>query len=245
MKKQKNGGYSIVLATYKEYLNLKKLLPKLCTMMAKRKVGYEVVIVDDNSQDGIVGLVTTLKKEFPLRIVIRKNERGLASALLTGTRTVRFPNIIRMDADWSHLPSDLDRMLDFYEEQTQPHIVIGSRFVPGSIYLGKPLINQFASIIARTTCRILFRVPVIDLSNDFRILPKKSWKEISHRLSINGNAMLIQEVILLYKLGVPITEIPTTFKERQVGSSKLVLVNEIQRFLTAFPILLRNSFDLD
>ena len=57
--------------------------------------------------------------------------------------------------------------------------------------------------------------------------------------------MLIQEVILLYKLGVPITEIPTTFKERQVGSSKLVLVNEIQRVLTAFPILLRNSFDLD
>ncbi len=246
-KKRSQGlSYSIVLATYKECANLKKLLPLVCSLMEKRKAEYEIVMVDDNSNDGTEKLVAELKKKKkPIRLIIRKKERGLATALIKGTQLTKNTHVIRMDADWSHHPQDLMKMMDFYEKQKQPHVVIGSRFVKGSLYSGKPFINQLASLTARTACRILFRIPVIDLSNDFRIFPKKVWNDISTRLSIIGNAVLIQEVILIHKSGIKITEIPTTFKEREVGNSKLVLVNEIKRFFSAFPILFLNSIGQD
>jgi dolichol-phosphate mannosyltransferase len=243
IKKNTRGfSYSIVLATYKEYPNLKQLLPQLCAIMEKRKAKYEIVIVDDNSNDGTEQLVAQLKKKKkPLRLTIRKKERGLASALIKGTHLVKMEHIIRMDADWSHHPKDLVKMMNFYERQPQPQVVIGSRFVRASVYTGKPFINRVASLTARTACRILFRIPVIDLSNDFRIFPKKTWRSISSHLTISGNAVLIQEIILFHKSKIKITEIPTTFKEREVGNSKLVLLNEIERFFTAFPILFLNS----
>jgi dolichol-phosphate mannosyltransferase len=239
-------SYSLVIATFKEAPNLKALLPVLLELLKKRSKEFELIIVDDNSQDGTTEVIAQLQKKWPtLRLITRTNKRGLASALKDGTLAAKHDHIIRMDADWSHHPDDLAKMITEYETWAGRKVIVGSRFIGGSVYLGKPFINRMASALGRRACLICFKVPVKDLTNDFRIFPRALWRQIAPNLTIDGNTALVQELILLHQAGAEVVEVPTTFKEREVGQSKLRVLAEVKKFFRAFPVLLKNAhFDL-
>ncbi len=242
-RSRKKLSYSVVLPTYKECPNLKRLLPQLGKFFSGRGKPFEIIIVDDNSRDGTKELIRNLKAEYSsLRLITRKKVRGLASALVRGTKAAKFPHIIHMDSDLAHQVKDLRRLVRHYEQHLEPVMVVGSRFIEGSAYTGKPKLNQLASLVGRFISRWFFRLKVLDTSNNFRIFPAKIWLKTLKHLTINGNALLIQELILFQKYGAKILEIPITYKERRLGHSKLNIWLEAKRFFKAFPKLLHNAY---
>ena len=91
---------SIVIPTYKEKENIEPLVERIHTSMSKWD--YEIVIVDDNSADGSEELIAGLAPEYPVKIIVRKNKRGLSSAVVDGIASTSSESVIVMDADLQH-----------------------------------------------------------------------------------------------------------------------------------------------
>lgn len=121
---------SIVVPTYREGSNLPILVPQIDRAMRAAGYSYEIVIVDDDSPDDTASVCDDLARRFPLRLHVRKSERGLATAVVHGLRAARGKILAVMDADLSHPP---DRLPDLIEplEEASADFVIGSRYVPG------------------------------------------------------------------------------------------------------------------
>lgn len=118
---------SIVIPTYREAENIPVLVPRVTHALQDRP--HEIIIVDDDSNDGIVEAVATLRKEqHVVRLVVIKECRGLSSAVLEGFREARGSVLVCMDADLSHPPEMLPRMVDMLERD-EAEFVIGSRYV--------------------------------------------------------------------------------------------------------------------
>src|SRR6185369_7424099 len=99
---------SIIIPTYREVENLKKLIPRIVAVMNLRKDAYEILIVDDHSRDGTEDLVQQFAHQgIPLSLYVRLEERGLATAVLFGMRKAKGLILVCMDADLSHQPEDL------------------------------------------------------------------------------------------------------------------------------------------
>ncbi len=125
---------AIVVPTYREAENLPLLLKRIESTLSAHPWRYEVVIVDDNSQDGTVEAVEAMAAAGrKVRLIVRKNERGLSSAVVHGFRDVaqRVDTLVCMDADLSHEPESLPALLKELEEN-DADFVIGSRYVPGA-----------------------------------------------------------------------------------------------------------------
>ena len=96
---------SIIIPTYKEKENIVPLIERIHNSLSK--YDYEIVIVDDNSADGSEELVAGLAKKYPVKIIVRKNKRGLSSAVVDGIASTESEFVIVMDADLQHPPEVL------------------------------------------------------------------------------------------------------------------------------------------
>lgn len=239
-------SYSVVLPTYKEVENLKVLIPDLLKMFKQIKRGGEIIIVDDASDDGTREFVEKLKKQGqPVRLIERRKEKGLASAIRRGVDEAREANIIRMDSDLAHTAGDLKRLINKYEKNDGEVVVIGSRYVSGGTFKGKPLLNRLASFVGGFIIRSFFHLPIRDTSNNFRIFPKKLWESIRLQLTLEGNIMLVQELVLMKKAGYYFIELPISYLERRLGESKLQVWKETKKFFLALPTLWQNMTSYD
>ena len=108
--------------------------------------------------------------------------------------------------------------------------VIGSRYLPGSRFEGKPLINKITSIIGQLVVKLLLNIQVTDTSNNYRIFKKEIWEKIKNKLHPEGNIMITEIVYLAEKNGFRIKEIPIVYIERRHGKSKLSVFKETLRF---------------
>lgn len=233
--------YSVILPAYKELENLKILIPNLLQMFRKIKRESEIIVVDDNSNDGTREFLEGLrKKSKPVRLIERRNERGISSAMLRGTDEASYENIVHMDSDLAHDVKDLEHLLKEYEKKDDKYVVIGSRYAKGSTFQGKPLLNILASKVGRLVIRYFFGLPIHDASNNFRIFSKKVWQQIRTQLTLEGNVMLVQELILMKKAGCQFTEMSTSYIERRLGESKLSVAKETKNFFKALPALWRD-----
>jgi dolichol-phosphate mannosyltransferase len=199
---------------------------------------FEIIIVDDNSRDGTSELVKQLNSQTKkIRLIERTDEKELSTAVIRGMREAKYLHTIRMDADLSHTVKDLATLVDRYERENALSVIIGSRFLQKSIYIGKPWLNQLSSMVGRTFTKLVFQMPVIDSSNNFRIIPKKIWNDIESSLNSRGNVMFVEEVLQMAKNGVQFIEMPITYKERRLGKSKLQVLQETVKFMKAIPHL--------
>jgi len=122
---------SVIVPTYQEAANVDELVRRIASALEYAYPAYEVILVDDDSGDGIEHIVRQLQSErFPVRLLVRTEERGLSTAVLHGFRAATGDVLVCMDADLSHPPEKLPSLVEALADD-RADFVIGSRYVPG------------------------------------------------------------------------------------------------------------------
>jgi len=219
---------SIVIPTYNEEGNIEKMLTLTNEILKKSGVSHELIVVDDQSKDATRAVVKELQKKISeIKLIERDSERGLATALIAGYTAARGEWLGSMDADLASDPQHLPEMITALKEND---FVIGSRYLPGSKFQGKPFLNQLASILGQFLVRWLLKIKVRDTSNNYRLFKKEVWEAIKNLLHPNGNIMITEIAYLAEKAGFRMKEIPIIYIERRHGKSKLSIWQEAMNF---------------
>lgn len=184
----------------------------------------DILVVDDNSPDGTGAVADALaEKEKRISVLHREKKEGLGRAYLAGfkwglERGYRY--LLEMDADFSHDPRYLPRLLDEAEAGTD--LVLGSRYVQGggtvNWGIGRQLISRGGSLYART----ILGIPVRDVTGGFKCFHRKVLEAIDlEAVRSNGYAFQIELTYRTLKKGFRVKEIPIVFEDRRVGQSKM------------------------
>lgn len=183
-----------------------------------------ILIIDDSSPDGTGDLADSLAERYPdaLRVVHRQGKQGLGTAYVAGFRYALerdFECVFEMDADFSHDPRYLPTLLAAAEEAD---LVIGSRYVPGGRTpdwgLSRRLISGFGNVYART----LLRLPVRDCTAGYKCYRRVVLESFDlDAIRLEGYAFQIETVYQAFRKGFRIKEVPITFPDRKLGTSKM------------------------
>jgi len=213
---------SIVVPTYREADNLALLARSIDAALGDFEGGYELLFVDDDSRDGSEELTAELSQRFPLRILVRKGERGLATAVIEGIRASTGDLVVVMDGDLSHPPGAIPIMVERLQSGASD-FVLGSRYVDGgsvdeewSVF--RKLNSGIASILARPLCDLK------DPMSGFFALRRADMPDL-RRLSPIGYKIAL-EILVKGDFRAP-TEVPIHFAERKHGESKLSLKEQL------------------
>ena len=210
----------IVIPTYNEKETLAPLVGALFTLGV---TGLEVIVVDDSSPDGTDDEVEKLRKTHPIYLIRRQRKLGLGSAYISGFKkalALGADYIFEMDADFSHDPNDVPRLLQAAEQGAD--LVIGSRRVIGGKIKGWNWRRHLTSYAATILARWLLKLKTRDVTAGFRCFRRRVLEHINLD-AITSNGYAFQEE-LLYRTeqaGFRVAEIPVTFTDRRQGKSKL------------------------
>ena len=230
--------FSIVIPTYNESENILRLISEIEKNLPTSDF-TEIIVVDDNSPDGTGKLVedcitkkgikakeknSSHTKNHILKVVHRTGKEGLIPAILDGVRQSSGTNVLIMDADFSHPPEVIPKMMS--ELKRNPNsIVIGSRYIEGGKVVGWPVRRKILSKGASTLARLGLNVKnVKDPMSGLFALPRELIQNIS--IATKGYKILLE--ILVKNKEIPVIEVPYTFTDRQSGKSKMsynVIVN--------------------
>ncbi|MBP7735605.1 MAG: glycosyltransferase family 2 protein [Spirochaetes bacterium] len=213
---------SIIVPTYHEAENIPELTQQINGVLTGEKINYEIIIVDDDSRDGIDRVVKGLSRAYPVDLHVRINEKGLSSAVILGFSLARGNICVVMDADLSHPPGKISELIKPIMEG-KSEFVIGSRFVPGGSI---PHFNWFRKLNAWVS-RMLARplAAVRDPMSGFFAFPKHLLASAGDRLNPLGFKIGLE---LLVKTDPRnIMEIPIQFQKRLHGESKLSLKEQL------------------
>jgi len=207
----------IVIPTYNEAQNIEKLLKAIFKQSIP---DLSVIVVDDSSPDRTANIVRSLQSTSDIHLIERSGKLGLGSAYITGFKKaleLGATHIFEMDADFSHDPEDLPRLLE-----ADADLVIGSRKIDGGDIVGWGFVRTWMSNGAMVFSRLLLGLKTKDVTAGFRCF-KRAVLEHLDLDSISSNGYAFQEELLYRteKAGFTVKEIPVTFIDRQKGSSKL------------------------
>jgi dolichol-phosphate mannosyltransferase len=205
---------SIVVPTYNERGRLAELVTSALDAWRRHGLDGELVIVDDNSPDGTGELADRLAAGRPIQVVHRAGKLGLGTAVVEGFAAARSPVVGVMDADLSHPPELLPRMLSVLHDH-QADLVIGSRYVPGGGARDWPTARLLMSRLACLLARPL--TPVRDATSGFFLIRRALAREV--RISAGGFKICLELLIR----GQPrvVAEVPYVFVDRAIGESKM------------------------
>ncbi|HEY7630253.1 MAG TPA: polyprenol monophosphomannose synthase [Thermoleophilaceae bacterium] len=216
-------GAWLVLPTYNEAENIVPFVRAVLPQLASAAPDHHLLIVDDNSPDGTGALADELALEFEqVEVFHRPAKQGLGRAYLAGFRRALDSGadlILEMDADFSHDPADVPRLI---EAAASSDLVLGSRYVRGGGVSDWGLLRRLVSRGGCWYAQHMLRVPVRDLTGGFKCFNRKVLEEI-HLDSVHADGYGFQIELTYYALkgGFSVREIPITFRERQVGTSKM------------------------
>jgi dolichol-phosphate mannosyltransferase len=210
----------IVIPTYNEKSNISRLVPILFQLGIPN---LSVLIVDDSSPDGTAQAVKEMQQKFSaLHLKIRPKKSGLGQAYIDGfgyATTRGATGIVQMDADFSHDPHDVPRLLvelDHYD------LVIGSRYSDGISIINWPLRRLILSVLANKYASVVTGLPIHDSTGGF-----KAWR-ITTLAAINFTDIKAEgygfQIVITYRAWhkhLRIKEIPIIFTERREGQSKM------------------------
>ena len=211
----------IIIPTYNESENIKPLLRALFDLQVPH---LEVIVVDDNSPDGTAGIVKRLKRHHnKLHLISRKGKLGIGSAYREGfKRALQLDAdlLFEMDADFSHDPEDIPRMI--HKTQEGFDLVIGSRKIDGGGIVGWGYMRKAMSTGAMIFARLILGLKAQDVTAGFRCYRKEVLKKLNlNKIKSNGYAFQEEMLYLTQKNKFKIAEIPVVFKDRARGKSKL------------------------
>jgi dolichol-phosphate mannosyltransferase len=213
----------ICLPTYNERANLEPIARRLGDVLAGVEPDARVLVVDDSSPDGTGEVADRLSGELPfLSVLHRTRKEGLGPAYVAGFKWALehgAERILQMDADFSHDPADVPRLLTATEDAG---LALGSRYVEGggteNWGKGRQAISRFGSFYART----FLGVPVRDLTGGFKCWRREALGALPlDRIRTKGYAFQIETTYRALRAGFDVVEVPIIFAERRSGGSKM------------------------
>lgn len=209
----------VVVPTYNECENIAPLIGEL----RSRYPALDVLVVDDNSPDGTGDVADTLAAaDSSVHVLHRPGKEGLGVAYASGFAwglERDYDRLIEMDADGSHAPVDLRRLLN---ASYAADLVIGSRWVNGGRVVDWPWYRLLISRAGTQYARLMLRLPVRDATAGFRVLSRRALELIDlASVASHGYCFQIDVTHRVVAAGLPVVEVPVTFVERQRGHSKM------------------------
>lgn len=219
---------AIVVPTYNERDNIGSLLEALLGQGARSEHDLHIVVCDDASPDGTADAVAAVRLRHPNVHLSAGKKLGLGAAYARGMRMamteLRADAVLQMDADFSHDPADVPRLLAALSDGVD--LVIGSRYAPGGAIAADW--SAFRRANSRWGNRVARHVvglhPIRDCTSGFRLIRTSLLRRIAlDRIRVQGYAFLVAFLFEAKVCGARITEIPITFADRTRGVSKLGL----------------------
>lgn len=209
-----------IIPTYNELESLPITVGRLRQAVPE----VDVLIADDNSPDGTGELADKLAADDPkIHVMHRKGKEGLGAAYIAGFRWALerdYDVIVEMDADGSHMPEQLPRLLEASVRGAD--LVIGSRWVKGGEVVNWPLSRKIISRCGSFYSRTLLGLPLKDITAGYRAFKRETLEAIDFdAIESRGYGFQVDMTFRVARLGKKIVEVPVTFVERELGVSKM------------------------
>jgi dolichol-phosphate mannosyltransferase len=215
-----NAGVWLVIPTFNEAANVEAIVAAALEQLPPTR---RLLVVDDSSPDGTGRIADRLAEgREDVAVLHRPAKRGLGPAYVAGFREALASGaelIAHMDADFSHDPADLPRLLD---AAADADLVLGSRYVEGGEVTdwgpGRRAISRWGSVYARAALGVGIR----DLTSGFKVFRRRALEAIDFQsLASLGYAFQVETTFRTIRAGFRVVEVPITFRDRRVGQSKM------------------------
>jgi len=214
------GRALVVVPTYNE----REMLPLLAEGVMRLPGGWRLLVVDDSSPDGTGEIAEELaRREGRVSVLHRPHKEGLGPAYVAGfSHALTLPDvefIVQMDADLSHDPVDLPRLL---EATREADLAIGSRYVPGGATEGWDTRRRLLSKWGNAYVRLALGIPVHDVTAGFRCWRRQTLAAIDlGAVTARGYGFQIEMAYRAIRAHCRVAEVPICFTERHAGQSKM------------------------
>ncbi|NUT90489.1 MAG: polyprenol monophosphomannose synthase [Saccharothrix sp.] len=213
------GPVLVVIPTYNERDNIGKIVKRLHAALPK----VHALVVDDGSPDGTGQLADEMAAaDDRVHVLHRTEKAGLGAAYVAGFRWALdhgYEVVVEMDADGSHAPEDLPRLLDALRDAD---LVLGSRYVPGGSTVNWPWHRQLISRGGNVFSQVALGTSVRDITGGFRAFRASVLRELKlDTVASQGYCFQIDLAWRTIELGHRVVEVPITFTERELGESKM------------------------
>ena len=212
----------IIIPTYNERDNVNTIIDAILNL----NDNFNLLIVDDNSPDGTADIVRGLQNRYQGRLHLesRKGKLGLGTAYIFGFKWALkrdYSFIFEMDADFSHDPNDLPKLLKACSEDNVD-LAIGSRYSNGVNVVNWPMSRVLLSYFASKYVRLITRMPIHDTTAGFKCYRRSVLEAIDfHKIRFTGYAFQIEMKFRSWKQGFKLKEVPVIFTDRKLGESKM------------------------
>ncbi len=224
---------SVVIPTYNERENL----PHIAAAVTHH--GYRLLIVDDGSPDGTGEMADRLAAEDSRMSVLHRSvKEGLGPAYAAGFDWALADGaeiVVEMDADFSHDPADLPRLVAAIDEGAD--LAIGSRYVPGGATPDWPMGRRVISKGGNLYARIMLGMPTRDVTAGFRAFRADALRSLPYKKAqASGYAFQVEMAMRAHEAGLKVVEVPISFRDRARGTSKMGtgIVMEAMRLVTVW-----------
>ncbi|MBO7202499.1 MAG: polyprenol monophosphomannose synthase [Paludibacteraceae bacterium] len=212
----------VIIPTFNEKENIEKIILAVFSLPTR----FEVLVIDDGSPDGTANIVKKMQEDYAdrLHLIEREGKLGLGTAYIAGFRWAiehRYDYIFEMDADFSHNPQDLERLLEACSIDGAD-VAIGSRYISGVNVVNWPMGRVLMSYFASKYVRMILRMKIADTTAGFKCYRRKVLETIDlDKIKFKGYAFQIEMKYTAYRLGFKIKEVPIIFTNRVLGTSKM------------------------
>ena len=210
--------FTIVIPVYNEAKNLKILIPKIYKQLKNEK--FELIVVDDNSNDETLQTLKKFRKKN-FHHLIRKTERDLSKSCILGFKKARYKNIIVMDGDLQHKPSDLKKILYVYFKYN-PDIAVGTRDLFKIKKHNLNFLRLLASRILILIVNLLLGNKTSDPMSGFFVFKKEIFSKSEKKMIKKGYKILL-DLLYIKNQNVEVIDVNINFDSRMKGKSKMSL----------------------
>jgi dolichol-phosphate mannosyltransferase len=216
---QASDRVAVIMPTYNERANVEAMVGRV-----RRAVpAADLLVVDDNSPDGTGEVAGKLAAEDShVHVLHRDRKAGLGAAYLAGFHWALdqgYGVVVEMDADGSHLPEELPRLLDAL---AGADLVLGSRYVPGGTVVNWPKSREILSRGGNTYARLMLGIKIKDATGGYRAYRADTLRKIAlDEVESQGYCFQIDLAVRAIRSGLRVIEVPITFVERVHGTSKM------------------------
>ena len=209
----------VIVPTYNE----KENLPLIVGRIRAATPDVHILVADDNSPDG-TGLIADelVAADDHVHVMHRMGKEGLGAAYLAGFAWALDNNydvVVEMDADGSHKPEELHRLLSGLENAD---LVLGSRYVPGGQVRNWPKSREILSRGGNTYTRIMLGIPLRDATGGYRAFRASALRALQlDQVASQGYCFQVDLAWRASQMGLRVKEVPITFVEREIGASKM------------------------
>ena len=218
-QQQPSDRVAVIVPTYNERANIEPTVGRVRSAVPEA----DLLVVDDNSPDGTGEIADKLAAEDShVHVLHRDRKAGLGAAYIAGFHWALeegYDVIVEMDADGSHRPEELPRLLDAL---ASADLVLGSRYVPGGTVLNWPKSRELLSRGGNTYARLMLGIKLKDATGGYRAYRAAALRKIAlDEVESQGYCFQIDLAMRAIRAGLTVTEVPITFVERVHGTSKM------------------------